>query len=45
MPLNSHGTISDGGDLELTAAKTRIPTQLSTPIFTALSLYNPYTPR
>jgi len=40
--LNSHRTTSEGVDLELSAAKTGIPTQLPVPISTAFSLYNPH---
>ena len=41
-PLNSHRTTSEGVELELSAAKTGIPTQLPGPISTAFSLYNPH---
>ncbi len=40
--LNSHRTTSEGVHLELSAAKTRIPTQLPVPISAAFSLYNPH---
>ena len=42
VPLNSRRMTSEGVDLELNAAKTRIPTQLPVPISAAFSLYNPH---
>ena len=41
-PPNSHRTTSEAVDLELSAAKTRIPTRLSVVISAASSLYNPH---
>lgn len=41
-PLNSHRTTSQAVDLELSAATTRIPTQLPVPLSAAFSLYNPH---
>jgi hypothetical protein len=45
VPLNSHGTIPQGGGFDLIPANTPIPTQLPAPVSPAISLYNTHSKR